>query len=148
MDLEISNVNKKLLRKYIAQKKAFNFVFKFIWLGTLVVLGIEYFRNIVMVVKIVLNNSNSLNFDISLCYNQYDTNTLISNLLAISLVVDNILGTAGFVIYFVPYIGIGITTMYIKYGDLLKEFLDTGRIFKIYTPKLRNIHFLFLSYLY
>ena len=111
-------------------------------------LGIEYFRNIVMVVKIVLNNSNSLNFDISLCYNQYDTNTLISNLLAISLVVDNILGTAGFVIYFVPYIGIGITTMHIKYGDLLKEFLDTGRIFKIYTPKLRNIHFLFLSYLY
>ena len=48
-------------------------------------LGIEYFRNIVMVVKIVLNNSNSLNFDISLCYNQYDTNTLISNLIAISL---------------------------------------------------------------
>ena len=114
LDLEISNVNKRLLKKFIAQKKAFNFVFRFIWVGTLVMLGIEYFRNIVMVAKIVLNSSNSLNFDISLCYNQYSTNTIISDLLTISLVVDNIFSTAGFVIYFVPYIGIGITTMYIK----------------------------------
>ena len=120
MDLKISNVNKKLLRKIIAQKKAFNCVFRFIWIGTLVMLGIEYFRNIVMVAKIVLNNSNSLNFDISLCYSQYDTNPIISDLLAISLVLDNIFSTAGFIIYFIPYIGIGITSMYVKIWRLAK----------------------------
>ena len=119
-DLEISKNNRKLLDKFVVQKRAFNYVFNFIWVGTVFMLGIEYFRNVVLVAKIVLNSSNSQSFDISLCYSQLNTNPLISDFLAISLVLDNVLGTAGFLIYFAPYIGIGIATMYVRMWRLAK----------------------------
>ena len=126
VDLEISKVNKRMLKKIIAQKRAFNFMFKFIWVGTGIMIAIEYIRNVLLIAKLVLDQSSSLNFDISLCYNEQNTNSIVSDVINLSLGLDNIISTIGFVIYFIPYIGVGITEIYtqlwrqVKYGSANK----------------------------
>ena len=119
-DRELSSDNVKFLKRLIAQKKAFNNVFNFIWVGTIVMLGIEYFRDVVMFAKIVLNNSGSHTLDISLCHNKNNTNPLTSDILAISLGLDNVISTGGFIIYFLPFIGVGIVTIYVRMWRLVK----------------------------
>ena len=74
IDLEICQVDKRMLMKIYAQKRAFNFIFKFIWVGTAFMIGIEYIRNVLFIAKLVLNQSNSSSFDLSLCYNAHNTN--------------------------------------------------------------------------
>ena len=110
-DLEICQLNKKMLRRAIRQKNAFNTVFRFIWLGTAVMIAEEYFRNFVLTVNIPLNELKSFNFDISICEGLRPTYPIISDIFGISIEVDNLMGITGFCIFFIPYIVVGIANM-------------------------------------
>ena len=110
-DLEISQVSRRVLKAVIRQKKALSAVSKFIWVGTVIMIADEYFRNILLIVRMPLTERNSSNFYVSVCDSAHSVYPLISDLLGISIEVDNLIGLAGFFIFFTPYIAVGIANL-------------------------------------
>ena len=112
-DLEISKENNKLLKRTVDKKKMFNRIFNFIWLGTIIIIIDECIRNSLLIAKIELSKfdySSVLTF--SLCDNGNATDSLPMDIIGTSLQIDNVIDLSGIFLFFIPYIGFGVYTIF------------------------------------
>ena len=119
VDLGVSK-NDILLKRLIKTKRDFRRVFSFILLGLIIIIAFQYIELTLISIGIVLRNSNSSYIDISLCEESLLSTFEKSDLYALLFRIDEyIIGIAILIIY-IPYIGYGLSTMYIVIWRLVR----------------------------
>ena len=112
VDLRVSG-NNLLLRKQIKSKKIFIQVFTFIWIGSILVLAYQFIRFFLFLVLIVSQSYSSSEIDISLCQDSHMHIPVIADIFYILNIANKILIIIGIVLIYTPYIGYGLSTMFV-----------------------------------
>ena len=112
VDLRVSG-NNLLLRKQIKSKKIFIQVFTFIWIGSILVAVYYFIQFLLLLVLIVSQSYSSSEIDISLCQDSHTYIPVITDILYILSIANKILFFNGIVIIYTPYVGYGLSTMFV-----------------------------------
>ena len=112
VDLRVSG-NNLLLSKQIKSKKIFIQVSTFIWIGSILVVVYQFIRFFLFLVLIVSQSYSSFEIDISLCKDLHMYIPVIADIFYILSIANQILIFIGIVIIYTPYIGYGLSTMFV-----------------------------------
>ena len=112
VDLRVSG-NNLLLKKQIKSKKILIQVFTFIWIGSILVLAYQFIRFFLLLVLIVSLSYSSFEIDISLCQDSHTYIPVITDIFYILSIANEILIIIGIVFIYTPYIGYGLSTMFV-----------------------------------
>ena len=112
VDLRVSG-NNLLLKKQIKSKKILIQVFTFIWIGSILVLAYQFIRFFLLLVLIVSQSYSSFEIDISLCQDSNMYIPVITDIFYILSIANEILIIIGIVFIYTPYIGYGLSTMFV-----------------------------------
>ena len=112
VDLSVSK-NLPLQKRQINMKRNFQRVFWFILIGLMLVITFQYMEHLLITVGIVSRIFNSSNFDISLCEDSQYSAFEKSNVYALLFRINEIIVGVALLIFYTPYIGYGLSTMYI-----------------------------------
>ena len=112
VDLRVSG-NNRLLKKQIRMKRTFTRIFAYIWIGTFLVLTYQYLQYSLTIIMITFRSYSSSAIDISYCGNSYFPIPEIGKILSILNAVIQIPLVIGIVLIYTPYIGYGLSTMFV-----------------------------------
>ena len=112
VELRVSG-NNLLLKKQIKSKKIFIQVFTFIWIGSILVAVYYFIQFLLLLVLIVSQSYSSFEIDISLCKDSHTHIPVIADIFYILIIANKILFFIGIVIIYTPYIGYGLSTMFV-----------------------------------
>ena len=112
VDLRVSG-NNLLLKKQIKSKKILIQVFTFTWIGSILVLAYQFIRFFLLLVLIVSQSYSSSEIDISLCKDSHMYIPVITHIFYILSIANKILIIIGIVLIYTPYIGYGLSTMFV-----------------------------------
>ena len=112
VDLRVSG-NNLLLKKQIKSKKILIQVFTFIWIGSILVIVYQFIRFFLLLVLIVSQSYSSSEIDISLCQDSHTHIPVMTHIFYILSIANQILIIIGIVIIYTPYIGYGLSTMFV-----------------------------------
>ena len=112
VDLRVSG-NNLLLKKQIKSKKIFIQVFTFIWIGWILVVAYYLIQLLLLLVLIVSQSYSSSEIDISLCQDSHMHIPVLADIFYILIIANKILFFIGIVLIYTPYIGYGLSTMFV-----------------------------------
>ena len=118
VDLRV-NGDIELLDRHVRMKRRFNRIFTTIWIGVSFELVAFFIDNVFRTTHILLHSYNHLFIDISL-YDDISHSHFDSFVFALVYWLEVSITLLGLLIFFVPYIGYGLCTMYVLLWRLFK----------------------------
>ena len=110
VDLRVSG-NLPLLKRQVKMKQTFNKVFRSIWAGIILIIASEFLATIIISSVIILRQKNESKFFLSLCRKSNITSPELYNIIAVLSWVSLTFGIIGGMLFLIPYIGYGLSTM-------------------------------------
>ena len=113
VDMRVSG-NGLLLERQVRMKRTFARLFLCLLMGALILLSSQYLEFSLMICEIMFRSYSSSFVDISFCGDFYIPFPEIRNLFPISFyIVNHILPITGSILFYTPYLGYGICTMFV-----------------------------------
>ena len=119
VDLDVSQ-RKKLMKRQINLKKHFTRIFACIWAGFISLLICGYLMAIFHSLIITFREEDDSSYPLSLCRRPRFSNSTLNIILSIIFYTKFVFGVVGISCIFIPYIGYGLSTMYVVLWRLLK----------------------------